>query len=77
MASLKSSSSLEFKIKTIFLNFVFFEVLSRIEVLCEHVIFGMISFNFSLIFLQIMILSLEIFHSKLHFTPQNETILHY
>ena len=39
MVSLKSWSSVEFKIKKVFLNFVFFEELSRIEVLCEHVMF--------------------------------------
>ena len=36
VVSLKSLSSVEFKTKKIFLNFVFFEDLSRIEVLCEH-----------------------------------------
>ena len=71
LVSLKSSYSLEFEIKRSFLNFVFFEELSRIEVLCEHVIFGIISFPFSVIF-QIMIFSLQIFLSKLHFTPQKE-----
>ena len=74
MTSLKSSSSLQFEIKKIFLNLVLFEELSRIEILFEHVIFGMISFTFSVIFLQIMIFSLKIFHSKLHFTPQTESI---
>ena len=52
MVSLESYSSVEFKIKKIFLNFVFFKELSRIEVLCEHGIFGMILFTFSIIFLQ-------------------------
>ena len=52
MVSLKSSSSVEFKTKKIFLNFGFFEELSRIEVLCEHWIFSMM---FSVIFLQIKI----------------------
>ena len=47
--SLKSSSSLEFVTKKIFFSFEFLE-LSRIEVLCEPVIFGMISFNFSVFF---------------------------
>ena len=61
VVSLKSSFSLEFEIKKIFLNFVFFEGLLRIEVLSEHVIFGMISFTFSVIFLQIMIFSLNFF----------------
>ena len=36
VVSLKSWSSVEFKSKKIFLNFVFFEELSRIEVLCEQ-----------------------------------------
>ena len=36
MVSLKSWSSVEFKSKKIFLNFVLFEELSRIEVLCEQ-----------------------------------------
>ena len=36
MVSLKSWSSVELKIKKIFLIFVSFEELSRIEVLCEH-----------------------------------------
>ena len=39
MVSLKSSSSVEFEIKKIFLNLLLFEELSRIEFLCEHVIF--------------------------------------
>ena len=39
MVSLKSSSSVEFKIKKILFNFVFFEELSRFKVLCEHVVF--------------------------------------
>ena len=36
VVSLKSWSSIEFKIKKIFLIFFFFQELSRIEVLCEH-----------------------------------------
>ena len=43
-----------------FLNFKFFEELSRIEVLCEHGIFGMILFTFTVIFLQIKIFSIKI-----------------
>ena len=39
VASLKSWSSVEFKIKKMFLIFVFFEELSSIEVLCEQGIF--------------------------------------
>ena len=58
MVSLKSPSSVEFKIKMIFSNFFFFEQLSRIEVLCEHRMFGMILFIFSVIFLQIKIFSI-------------------
>ena len=76
MVSLKISSSLDFEIKKSFLSFVFFEELSRIEVLCEHVIFGMISFTFSVIFLQSMIFSLKIFHSKKNFTPQKESFMY-
>ena len=60
MVLLKSCSSVEFKIKKIFLNFVFFEELSTLEILCEHGIFGMILFTFSVIFLQIKILSIKI-----------------
>ena len=61
VVSLKSCSSVEFKTKKIFLNFVFFfEELSTIEVLCEHGIFGMILFISSVIFLQIKILSKKI-----------------
>ena len=69
MVSLKSTSSVEYGIKKIFLNFIFFEELSRIEVLFEHGIFGMILFNFSVIF-QIKI-SIKKTNSKLHFIPQN------
>ena len=36
VVSLKSSSSVELETKKIFFNFVFFEELSRIEVLCEQ-----------------------------------------
>ena len=36
MVSLKSLSSVEFEIKKIFLNFVFFEKLSSFKALCEH-----------------------------------------
>ena len=39
MVSLKNWSSVDFKINKIFLIFVFFDELSRIEVLCEHGIF--------------------------------------
>ena len=61
VVSLKSSSSVEIEINKIFVNFVFFfEEVSRIEELCEDVIFGMISFNFSVIFLQIIIFSMKI-----------------
>ena len=47
MVSLKSLSSVEFKIKKIFLVFVFFEELSRIEVLCEQGTFDHFQFDFS------------------------------
>ena len=40
MVSLKSWSSVEFKIENTFLNFVFFEDLSRLKILCEHVTFA-------------------------------------
>ena len=40
VVSLKSSSTVEFEIKKIFLNFVIFEELSRFKVLCEHEIFA-------------------------------------
>ena len=40
VVSLKSSCSLEFEIKRFFLNIVFFEELSRIEVMCEKAIFA-------------------------------------
>ena len=50
MVSLKNWFGVELKNKKIFLNFVFFEELTRIENLCEHVI---ILFTFSVIFLQI------------------------
>ena len=43
-----------------FLNFVFFEELSRFKVLCEHGIFGIILFTFSVIFVQIKIFSIKI-----------------
>ena len=46
MVSLKSSSRVEFGIKKIFSNFMFFEELSRFKVLREHVKFGMILFTF-------------------------------
>ena len=57
MASLKSSSNVEFKIKKIFLNFFFFEELSRIELLCEHGIFGSLLFTFTVIFVRINLFS--------------------
>ena len=44
--SLESSSSVEFGIKKFFLNFLFFEELLRFNVLCEHVMFGIILFTF-------------------------------
>ena len=57
--SLKSCSSVEFKIKDFFEFRFFFEELSRIEVLCEHWIYGMILFTFTVIFLQIKIFSMK------------------
>ena len=56
MVSLKSSSSVEFEIK-IFLNFVFFEELSRFKVSCEHWIFGSLLFTFTVIFVRINVFS--------------------
>ena len=47
MVSLKSWSSVEFKIKKIFLILVFFEELSRIEILCEHGTFDHFYCDFS------------------------------
>ena len=46
VVSLKSSSSVEFEIKKILLNFLLFEELSRIEILCERDIL----FTFSVIY---------------------------
>ena len=60
VVSLKSCSSVEFKIKKIFWISFFFEQLSRIEILCEHGIFGMNLFTFSVIFLQIKLFSIKI-----------------
>ena len=48
MVSLKSSSSLEFEIRNIFLNFVLFEELSRFKVSCEHGVLGYFSCNSNL-----------------------------
>ena len=54
VVSLKSSSNVEFGIKkTFFLNFLFFKELSRVKILSENGIFGIILFTFSLIFVQI------------------------
>ena len=47
VVSLKIWSSVQFKIKKIFLIFVFFEELSRIEVLCEYAIFVHVLCDFS------------------------------
>ena len=55
MVSLKSSSSAEFGIKKILLNFVFFEEILRYKILCEHEMFGMILFPFNVVFVQIKI----------------------
>ena len=71
MVSLKSSSSVEFKIKKIFLKFVFFEELSRIEVLCENGIISMILVTFSVTFLQNKIFINKNINSKIDFKPQN------
>ena len=57
MISLKSSSSVEFEIKNIFLNFVFFEELSRFKVSFEHWIFGSLLFTFTVIFVRINVFS--------------------
>ena len=53
----------------------FSEELSRIEVFCEHGIFGMILFTFSVNFRQIKIFLIKNINKKLHFRPQNESIL--
>ena len=55
MVSLKSWSSVEFKIKKIFFIFVFFEELSRIE-FCVNT--GYL-FKFSVIFLQTKVTSIK------------------
>ena len=60
MVSLKSSSSVEFKIQNIFLNFVFFEKLSSLKILCEHRTSGMTLFTFGIIFDQIKIFSVKL-----------------
>ena len=57
MVSLKSSSSVEFEIKKIFLNFGFFEELSRFKVSCEHWIFGSLLFTFTVFFVRINVFS--------------------
>ena len=57
VVSLKSSSIVEFEIKKIFLNFVFFEELSRFKVSCEHWIFGLLLFTFTVIFVRINVFS--------------------
>ena len=63
--SLKSSSSVEFEIKRFFYYRFFFKELSRFEVLCEHVIFGMILFTIWGIFVQIKIFFYKkSFHKK-------------
>ena len=60
--------------KKIFLNLIVFEELSRIEFLCEHGIFDMILFTFSVTILQNKIYSIKKSISKLTFRPQNESI---
>ena len=50
---LKSSSSVAFETIKVLLNFILFEELSKIEILCEPVIFRMILF--SVIFLKMKI----------------------
>ena len=57
MVSLKSSSNVEFEIKKIFLNLVFFEELSRFKVSCEHWIFDSLLFTFTVIFVRINVFS--------------------
>ena len=57
--------------KKIFLKFVFFEELSRIEVLCENVIISMILVTFSVTFLQNKIILNKNINSKFNFKPQN------
>ena len=54
VVSLKSSSSVEFETKKIFLNFIFFEELSRIE-FCDNGIISIILLTFSEILVQIKI----------------------
>ena len=57
MVSLKSSSSVEFELKKIFLKFVFFEELLRFKVSCEHWIFGSLLSTFTVIFVRINVFS--------------------
>ena len=45
------------------------------EILCEHGIFGVILFTFSVHFLKIKIFFNKSSNSKLNFKPQNELIL--
>ena len=62
VVSLKSSTSVEFEIKKIFLNFVFFEELSRFKVSCEHWIFGSLLFTFTVIFVRINVFLLKFYN---------------
>ena len=57
MVSLKSPYRVEFEVN-FFLNFVFFQELSRTKLLFEHMIFGMILVSFSVIIVQIKIFSI-------------------
>ena len=52
----------------------FFEELWRFRVLCKRVIFGINLITFRGIFVQIKVFFYEHIISKLHFTPQNESI---
>ena len=71
VVSWKSSSSVEFRIKKIFLNFVFFEELSRFKVLCDDVMFGhdFVHFRSNWDFFLLK------YQFKIAFNATNETIL--
>ena len=61
LVSLKGSPIVEFETEKIFFwILLFFEEISRIEVLCEHGIFGMTLFTFSVTFHQIKIFFIKI-----------------
>ena len=70
MVSSKSSSSVTFETKKIFLNFDFFRGVIEVKVLCEHVVFSMILFTFWGIFVKIKDFFYKNSNLKLYFTQQ-------